>query len=182
MDTPTTSIPCPLTGALLIHCPACKDTVAELTSDGVTMSTPDTYLADDADAIPGAPREMLGMTSIALAGVGQCPGCSTPFWTLEVHLDPGGESALIDHLAEDYPWEASYVVNGDSGYGWSIHRYAGQESKGWSHYIGPLPVPPGAATHGPNGVSSCGGGPFWKHAKSVLDELMPRIEAAQSQL
>lgn len=182
MDTPKTPTPSPITGARPIHCPACKVIIAEVTTDGVTVFTPDTYLTDDADTIPGAPREMLGMASMALAGVGQCPECGSPFWTLEFYLDPGGEAALIEHLEEDHPWDAAYSVYSELGVSWSAHRYSGKASSGWSHVIGPLPVPPGTQTHGRNGVSSCRGGGFWNHARSVLDELLPQIAGAQSQL
>lgn len=164
--------------AIPIRCQECKTQLATVGETTVSSSIEGAYLTDDGDTIPGAPREIAGVPAMCLASVGKCPICAWKYWFLEVFLHPAGEDALIDALEQDYGWDATFFVVNPAAPVWSVHRFRSPSGTGWSHNIGPIAAPP-AATHGPNGVSSCGGGGFWRTARALVEQLRPQIESAQ---
>lgn len=168
----------PLQGSLDTMCPSCGGLLISRTATGATPGVPGWHYCDDGDGIPGTPTHFTGCESAIGALVGKCPHCLARHWSLEVLLHEGGEAAVIEIMCEEVEWDAHFTA----GRSWMVYAVNNAAGRGYQHFIGPMLVPEGMETHGPSGVSACGGGAFWKHALAVFDSYKPRLEVVQREL
>ncbi|MFA1791626.1 hypothetical protein [Xanthomonas campestris] len=160
-------------------CPACGELLLIWTPTGATITYPhQKHYPNDGDCIPGAPQQLFGCDSAVTALVGTCPYCLARYWSLEVMLDTRGEGALLEAMQYEPDWDAQFTAGAD-WMAYVAHNAAGHT---FQHFVGPMLVPSHMATHGPNGVSACRGGYFWRHALSVFEAHKPKLEAIQQQL
>lgn len=160
-------------------CPGCDAVLVTWTPTGATYSHPrQKHYTSDGDCIPGAPQQLFGCDSAVTALVGTCPYCLARYWSLEVMLDTCGEDTLREAMQYEPDWDAQFTAGAD-WMAYVAHNAAGHT---FQHCVGPMLVPSHMATHGPNGVSACRGGYFWRHALSVFEAHKPKLEAIQQQL
>jgi hypothetical protein len=161
------------------RCTRCSGLLMTLTATGCTLGVPGTYYVEDGDCLPGAPLNFAGCESGTMVMVGRCPYCAGRHWWLEVFLHDGGQDAVTEIISSEPDWEAQFTAGGN----WMAYSAVNSAAeRGYAHYIGPMLVPEGMETYGSNGVSSCAGGAFWKHALAVFESYRPRIEAVQREL
>lgn len=161
------------------HCPCCRGLMRTMTPSGCEMAVAGSAYGYDADCVPGVPAQFAGCASAAMATVGKCPRCAALYWSLDLVLHTDLTWEAVEAIwADDPEWDASFTV----GANWTAHAITTESGRGYEHFIGPMIVPAGMDPHGSNGVSSCAGGAFWKHALAVFESYRPRIEAAQREL
>lgn len=161
-----------------LPCRSCDRTLAVLGQDGMKMAVLGTFLSDDGDAIPGAAAQMAGWQVLCTASVGRCPYCSSRHWFLEVDLHEGTADDLIDAVGDDPDWRKVWVSAECCGGSvlWNASESTTTAGRFFRVAIGPMPIPTSMSSHGANGVSACGGGEFWEHAKATVVALGPEIE------
>lgn len=165
--------------SLETRCPCCSGLLMTWTVPYGIPGLPGSSYTEDGDCIPGAPLNFAGCASAIGVVVGHCGHCAARYWLLEVFLHDGGNDAVIEIMCDEPDWEAQFTAGGN----WMAYSAVNNAAeRGYAHFIGPMLVPEGMETHGPSGVSACGGGAFWKHALAVFESYRPRLEAVQHEL
>ncbi|WP_256050460.1 hypothetical protein [Xanthomonas translucens] len=175
--------PIVLVASTAVRCVSCNALLATAYPNDIAMTVPDTYLADDGDAIPRAPRQADGAPCISMALIGACPQCHTRQWYLEVTRHPGGESKIYDTLANDETWQQLFVTStAVDARPWRIYAVDTADGAVHQHVIGPMPILDITGAINAFGVSACGSGTFWRDAASVATALLSQLEAVERQL
>lgn len=165
-----------------LKCPGCKGQLGTLTPAGIVDIPEGWYYGEDGDCIPGLPLVFEGHAFMALATVGSCHRCEERFWSLDLYLhESEDQRGIADPFSSDREWVSSFVVS-DVEQVWTAHVFDTELGRAYEHFIGPMPVPAGAVTHGRNGVSACGGGAFWHHARCTFDGIAPRLLQAMNEI